>query len=139
MTTASVAVPRRYPGRLLLALGLAIAVLGLIGYWAQIAAQRLFAPWYLPATATLGVVLLVAALWQARSFWRVLALVLVVLIAGAEWTFVLGTRLPRYEGPVEVGKPFPEFATVRADGSAFTQRDLEGEQNSVLVFFRGRW
>ena len=25
------------------------------------------------------------------------------------------------------------------DGTSFTQRDLEGEQHSVLVFFRGRW
>jgi hypothetical protein len=28
---------------------------------------------------------------------------------------------------------------MRADGSPFTQRDLEGDQNNVMVFFRGRW
>jgi peroxiredoxin len=49
------------------------------------------------------------------------------------------TRLPLYKGPVAMGRPFPAFATVRADGSPFTQRDLQGDKNSVLVFFRGRW
>ena len=48
-------------------------------------------------------------------------------------------RLPAYTGPVAAGQPFPEFATQRADGSPFTQRDLEGDQNNVMVFFRGRW
>jgi hypothetical protein len=93
----------------------------------------------------LGVVFVAASLWQARTVWRVLGLVLVVLVAGAGWTFLLsptefgGTRLPAYAGPVAVGQPFPAFATTRADGSPFTQGDLEGHRNNVLVFFRGRW
>ncbi len=48
-------------------------------------------------------------------------------------------RLPAYTGPVTVGQSFPPFATTRSDGTAFTQSDLQGEANNVLVFFRGRW
>jgi hypothetical protein len=139
MTTSTAAVPRRYPGRLFLALGLACAALGVIGYVVQLSAERLFLPWYLPWSGTLGVFLLIVSLWQARTVWRVLALLLVMLFAGAEWMFIRAERLPPYTGPVAEGHPFPAFATVRADGTPFTEHDLEGEQNSVLVFFRGRW
>jgi len=131
--------PRRYSGRLLLFLGLAVAVLGIAAYVVQIWAQRLMAPWYVPAAATLGVVLLVASLLRRLTIWRVLALLLVTLLAAGEWVMLLGMRLPAYAGPVAEGKPFPEFTTARADGSAFTQQDLAGGQNTVLVFFRGRW
>jgi cytochrome oxidase Cu insertion factor (SCO1/SenC/PrrC family) len=110
-----------------------------VAYIVQIRAHRLTAPWYLPIAATIGLGLVAVSLWRARSVWRVLALVLVVLVAGAAWTFLLGTRLPPYTGPVAVGRPFPAFETVRADGTPFTQRDLQGKQNSVMVFFRGRW
>jgi hypothetical protein len=139
MTTSPTAAPGRFPGRLYLALGLGLAALGVLGYGAQLWAQHLKAPKYLPYSATLGAVLVVAALWQARSVWRVLALLLLLLLAGAEWTFVLGSRLPAYTGPVEVGRPFPAFATARSDGTPFTPRDLLGDRNHVLVFFRGRW
>ena len=46
-------------------------------------------PWYVPCLATLGAVLLVVSLWQRRTVWRVLALLLVVLLAGAEWLILL--------------------------------------------------
>ncbi|HJT76941.1 MAG TPA: hypothetical protein VJ739_07030 [Gemmataceae bacterium] len=105
----------------------------------QMAMQRLVTPWYLPAAGTLGVVLLAVSLWQARSVWRVLALVLVVLLAGAEWAMMVEMRLPAYTGPVAAGQTFPEFTTVRADGTPFTGHDLEGAPDNVLVFFRGRW
>jgi hypothetical protein len=139
MTTSPAAVPRRYPGRLFLALGLACTALGVIGYIVQISAERLFLPWYLPWSATLGVFLLIVSLAQARTVWRVLALLLVMLFAGAEWAFMVEERLPPYTGPIKVGESFPAFATLRADGTPFTQGDLEGDQNSVLVFFRGHW
>jgi hypothetical protein len=137
--TTSAPIPRRFPGRLFLALGLCLPILGILGYIAQLWAQRLTAPWYMPIAATLGVVLIAVALWQARSVWRILALLLVVLIAGAEWALMLEMRLPAYTGPVAAGQPFPEFAAQRADGAPFTQRDLEGDQKTVMVFFRGRW
>jgi hypothetical protein len=139
MTTPPVAAPRPFPGRLLPALGLAFSALGLLGYVVQLARQHLAAPWYMPALGTLGVVCVAVALWQRRTAWRWLSLVLVLLVAGAEWTFLLGTRLPPYTGPVAAGQPFPAFTTTRADGTPFTRRDLEGGQDNVLVFFRGRW
>jgi hypothetical protein len=122
------------------ALGLACLVLGPVGYFVQIKAERLFTPWYLPGLATFGAVLIIAALVQKCSIWRVLALLVAVLLAGAEWMFLLvAVRLPPYTGPVAVGQSFPSFSTLRADNSPFTQRDLEGGPNHVLVFFRGRW
>ena len=139
MTTSFTTSPRRFPGRLFLTLGLAVAVLGIVGYIVQLSTQRLSAPWYLPISATLGVVLVVVSLMERRTVWRVLALLLVVLIAAANWMFLLSTRLPAYAGPVAAGQPFPAFTTAPADGAPFTQRDLQGDKNHVLVFFRGRW
>ena len=77
-----------------MALGLGLAALGLFAYVAQVASHRLTTPWYLPASATVGAFLILLALWEARSLWRILGLLLVVLLAGAEWTFLLGSRLP---------------------------------------------
>jgi hypothetical protein len=139
MTTSSPAATRHYPGRLYLALGLAVPFLGVIAYVVQFSMERLTMPWYMPIAAVLGVLLVLASLWQARSVWRVVALLLVVLIAGAEGLFLIGMRLPKYEGPVAEGQPFPAFKTARADGSEFTERDLQGDKHNVLVFFRGRW
>jgi peroxiredoxin len=48
-------------------------------------------------------------------------------------------RLPPYAGPVAVGRPFPAFEARRADGKPFSQVDVTGDQQNVLVFFRGRW
>src|SRR5690242_6445283 len=139
MTTSPAPAPARSRGRLLLFLGLGIAALGLIGYAVQLSVQRLTAPWYMPAAATLGVALVVVSLWQRRTVWRVLALLLVLLLAGGEWASLLALRAPAYAGPVAAGQPFPAFTTTRADGTPFTEGDLEGDQNTVLVSFRGRW
>jgi cytochrome oxidase Cu insertion factor (SCO1/SenC/PrrC family) len=110
-----------------------------LGYAVQLWVQRLLTPWYLPASATLAVVCLLVSLWQTRTAWRALALVLVVLFAGATWAFLLVARLPAYTGPITVGQPFPAFTTTPPDGAVFTQRNLEGDPDKVLVFFRGRW
>src|SRR5580693_7981422 len=99
MTAPSAKAPGR-PGGMLLALGLVLAALGVIGYAAQLWANRLAAPWYMPILGTLGLVCLASALWQARSVWRVLALLLVLLLCGAEWAFLLKTRQPDYTGPL---------------------------------------
>ena len=139
MMTSSPSPPRRYPGRLWLALGLLLAVLGIAAYAVQLSVHRLSSPWYVPCAATVGAVFVALSLWRAPTVWRVLALVLLVLLAGAESAFLAALRLPAYTGPVAAGRPFPAFATIRADGSPFTQTDLEGDQDTVLVFFRGRW
>jgi hypothetical protein len=139
MTTSSPAATRHYPGRLYLALGLIVPFLAVIAYVVQIQMERLTMPWYVPIAAVLGVLLILASLSLARSVWRILALVLVVFIAGAEGFFLMKMRLPEYKGPAVAGQPFPSFKTLRADGSDFTDRDLQGDKNNVLVFFRGRW
>jgi hypothetical protein len=139
MSTTSLAAKRQYPGRLYLLLGVAIAFFGVVAYAVQFSMQRLTMPWYMPIAATLGVVLVIASLSQALSVWRVLGLLVVAGLAGFEWWMLLGMRLPEYNGPVAQGQAFPAFKTARADGSEFTERDLEGDKNNVLVFFRGRW
>jgi hypothetical protein len=126
-------------GRLLLLLGLSLAVLGVGAFAVQMSLKRLMAPWYMPALALLGVILVVISLVERRTVWRALALFAVVLLAGAELAFLYAVRLPAYTGPIAVGRPFPAFETLRADGTSFSQRDLAGDRNNVLVFFRGRW
>jgi hypothetical protein len=138
-TLSPAAAPRGGPGRLLLALGFGLTALGVVVFVVLLRTRHLVTPWYLPLSATLGAACAAAALWQRRTLWRWLALVLVLLVAGAAWALLLTTRLPAYAGPVTPGKPFPAFATVRADGTAFTQRDLRGDHDNVMVFFRGRW
>ena len=119
--------------------GLGLTVLGVAAYAIQLALQRLMLPWYMPAAALLGVALVVASLWKRRTVWRVLALVVVVLLAGFELMALNAMRLPPYVGPIAVGRPFPAFEARRADGTPFTQNDLIGDQHHALVFFRGRW
>jgi len=87
----------------------------------------------------LGAILLAVALWQKRTVWRIVLLIMLLLFAGAEWTFLFAMKLPAYDGPVAEGKAFPKFTTERADGTPFTERDLQDGRNHVLVFFRGRW
>ena len=131
--------PGRVRGLLFLLVGLAVTVLGIVAYSVQISLERLSAPWYMPALGTLGVLLVVISLCERRTVWRVLALLGIVFLAFAEWGTLFAFRLPAYAGPVAVGRPFPAFETERADGTPFTQTNLTGDRNSVLVFFRGRW
>ncbi len=77
--------PQRFRGRLFLLLGLGLAVLGVVAYVVQISLERLMAPWYMPALASLGVVLVVMSVLERRTAWRGFALLAVVLLAGAEW------------------------------------------------------
>ncbi|HJT32257.1 MAG TPA: hypothetical protein VJ783_09465 [Pirellulales bacterium] len=139
MTTASdVEIPRS-SGRWLVVCGLGLALLAIAAYAAQFAAHRLLTPWYLPVATTLGAVLIGAALGRRRGIGRWAALVVVALLAGAEWLFLFATRLPEYTGPVAVGERFPSFEITRADGTPFAGADLRDDGNNVLVFFRGRW
>ena len=126
-------------GRLLMLAGLGLAVLGVAAYPVQLSLRRLMLPWYMPAAALLGVALVVASLWERRTVWRVLALGVVVLLAGFELMALNATRLQPYSGPIEVGRPLPAFEARRADGAHFTQNYLIGDQHHTLVFFRGRW
>jgi hypothetical protein len=139
MTSSANAARNLLLGPHLVRLGLVLAFFGVIAYGLQITAKRLMAPWYMPTLAALGVVVVVASLVERRTVWRWVALLAVVLLTGAELALFYALRLPPYTGPILVGRPFPEFEAKVADGTAFTQRDLSGDQNSALVFFRGRW
>jgi hypothetical protein len=120
-------------------MGLALAVLGIVIFAVQISRQRLAMPWYMPAMASLGVVLVVASLLERRTVWRVLGLLAILLLTSAEVALVYMSRLPPYTGPIAVGEPFPTFQASRSDGAPFTEPDLAGDRNNVMVFFRGRW
>jgi hypothetical protein len=129
----------RFRGRLFLLSGVALSVLGVAAYAVQMSLQKLMAPWYMPVLAWLGVAFVAVSLAERRTIVRVVALLAVGLLACAELGLFYAVRLPSYTGPVTVGRPFPAFEAMRADGTPFSQRDLVGDQNSVIVFFRGRW
>ena len=130
----------RHPGRPLLLLGVFLAVAGpALMMLLTFAAKILITNWYGPLLGTLGVALIVLALLRSRSIWRWTAVVIFTLLAGFQWWALLAMRTPAYTGPVKDGQPFPAFATALADGSTFTQADLQGDQNTVMVFFRGHW
>src|SRR5262245_26580241 len=130
----------RHPGRSLLLLGVLAAVAGpVLMILLTFAAKILITPWYAPLLGTLGVALIVLALLRSRSIWRWTAVVLFTLFVGFQWWALLAMRLPAYTGPVKDGVPFPAFTTTLADRSPFTQNDLRGDQNTVMVFCRGHW
>ena len=130
----------RHPGRSLLLVGVFLAVAGpVLMILLMFAAKILITPWYAPLLGTLGVALIVLAIVRSRSIWRWTAVVIFTALAGFGWWALFAMRLPAYTGPVKDGQSFPAFATTLADGSAFTQDDLQGDQNTVMVFFRGHW
>src|SRR5207253_3736551 len=127
-------------GRRYLVFGLGLVFLGPALYIFQLWARLLRTPWYAPVLATAGVALLLIAVLRRRNIWRIAALALGILLAGFQWHFLLWeSKVPAYHGPVAVGAPFPAFTTSLADSSPFNQDNLRGEQNTALVFFRGRW
>jgi hypothetical protein len=130
----------QHPGRSLILLGELLAIAGpVLMIVLMFAAKILIAPWYSPLLGTLGVALIILALIRSRSIWRWTAVVIFTLLAGFQWWALLAMRTPAYTGPVKDGQSFPAFTTTLADGSAFTQDDLKGGQNTVMVFFRGHW
>jgi hypothetical protein len=129
-----------HPGRSLLFLGMFVAVAGtLLMFVLTFAAKILITPWYAPVLGTLGVALIILALTRLRSIWRWSAVVIFTLFVGVQWWALFAMRTPPYTGPVKKGEPFPAFATMLADGSEFTQNNLKGDKNTVMIFFRGRW
>jgi hypothetical protein len=135
----SITTMTRPRGRLFMLLGLGLAALGIAAYVLQLWLRRLSVPWYMPAAALLGAALVAASLRESRSAWRILALVVVLILGGLEVMALNSMRLPRYTGPVAVGKPFPAFEAKLADGSPFTRASLAGDRATAMVFFRGRW
>src|SRR5262249_44005509 len=122
----------RHLGRSLLLLGVFLAVAGpVLMILLTFAAKILITPWYAPLLGTVGVALIILALTRSRSIWRWTAVVIFTLFVAFQWYALLAMRTPAYTGPVKDGEPFPAFATTLADGSAFTQAHLPGDQNTV--------
>lgn len=132
--------PPKSPRRGLVTAGAILAFGVLLAYGLQFVMGLLSVPWYVPITGTIGALMLLVAAAAKRSFMRVALVVLALVFAGVEWTYLLSwSVLPAYVGPVEAGQQFPNFAAMRTDGARFTQDNLHGEMNTLLVFFRGRW
>jgi hypothetical protein len=140
-TSTPVQAPPRSSGRAWLWLGIAVGLLAPAAYAAQLyVLHRLKSPWYVPILGTVGAAFVLFALTRRRGVGRIVAAVLLVALAAGQWAFLLAlSKTPPYAGPLEVGKPFPPFATKLSDGSTFNQDDLKGGQPTVMVFFRGRW
>jgi hypothetical protein len=108
--------------------------------------KHMSVPWYAPALATLGALLLVVAVASRLTITRVIALVLVVALAGFQWyVLVVAMKLPDYQGPAR-GDPFPAFSATLADSKSstddsrsFTDANLRDGSRRAMVFFRGRW
>src|SRR5437868_1416526 len=122
----------RHPGRAVLLLGVLAGIAGpALMVLLMFAAKILITPWYAPLLGTLGVALILLSLMRSRSLWRWTAVVVFGLLATFQWWALLAMRTPAYTGPVKDAQPFPAFASTLADGSAFTQADLTGDQNTV--------
>lgn len=142
MTDVSTIAPAtdRSRGRGLLWVGITVGLLGIPLYVVQFRLGMFTVPWYQPALATLGALVLLGAVARRRSITRLIALALVVAFAGLDWYFLLSmSKLPSYEGPARVGQKMPAFRTAKADGGPFTDNDLQDGKFTVLVFNRGRW
>jgi hypothetical protein len=97
-------------------------------------------PWYALALSTVGVGLLLVAVIRRAGIARIIFLGLFGLFCAFQWFLVVFmSKLPAYEGPARVGDKLPTFTTTLADGSSFTEKNLESGQPSVLVFYRGHW
>jgi hypothetical protein len=138
--TSPPAAPPKAGGRPLLWLGLLAAVAGLPLYVFQLSANNLMTPWYAPALAALGTAIILLSLARRRTVWRGAALLFAVLLTAGECWFLFSlARLPADTGRIAKDQELPEFTAHRADGKPFTQADLKGDKDTILVFFRGRW
>ena len=132
--------PRRHSGLAFLILGMLLAVAGPAIYAIQVQNKSLLAPWYVPILATLGAFSMIWSSVQRRTIWRWGTACMGLLFAAFLWLMMLvGMATPPYQGPVTMGQPFPRFETRLASGDVFQQGDLQGDKNTVLVFYRGHW
>ena len=121
-------------------MGILAAFAGLPLYLIQVEAANLTLPWYAPVLAWFGTALVLLSLLRRRTVWRVVGLLFVLFLAVGEcWALLSYSRLSADTGRIAVKQQLPEFTAFRADGTQFTRDDLKGEQDTVLVFFRGRW
>ena len=99
-TAPPAAAVRRSPGKLYVALGILLVLLGPLLYFVQLYEKILRTPWYAPALAAVGVALLLLAIVRRFTVWRLIALVVFGLFAGLQWFFLLSVaKTPAYSGP----------------------------------------
>ncbi|MSU78732.1 MAG: hypothetical protein EXS16_11645 [Gemmataceae bacterium] len=140
-TSTSTPAPRTWP---LIVAGTVFLVLGPVIYGTQIAMGQLVTPWYLPAFATVGVVLMMAAFVRRpgvlRGVLRGVLVALALLPTVFAWLVIaIFSRTPEYTGPARVGEKLPTFAAHYADGREFSDRVLATGRPAVLLFYRGHW
>ena len=133
--------PDRSRGRGYFWLGLFLCVLGIGLAAVQLAVLKLtVTPWYSPALATIGAIVLLLSSSVRPTIPRVFFFVLVAAFAGLQWHALTNLmKLPEYQGPVAAGKSIPAFTSTSADGKPFTEADLRDGSRRAMVFFRGRW
>lgn len=120
---------------LVLSLGTVAAFVALLSLWAI----PIRPAWYLGALV-LAAVLAVAAVWRARRWLTVSALVVSVLLLGfAGFFHFVGMRVPEGRTQLVVGQPAPDFTLPDAARRPVTLSDYRGKQPVVLVFYRGYW
>jgi hypothetical protein len=131
----------RSRGRSWLWLGVGLFLLGVVLFFVQaFLFKHLATPWYMPILFTVGALSALVSVRQRPTWIRVIALVVLALFSAFEWYFILSmSRLPEYNGPVQVDTKIPEFTTTFADGGPFTEKDLQKGTPTVLVFYRGHW
>src|SRR4029450_3036829 len=106
-------------------LGIGLCLLSVIAVFVQWGVGWLRTPWYSPVLATLGAFLLTFPGRHRRVWVRIISLAFVAL-AVFGWFFVVErASLPEYRGPARGGQPVPAFQTKLADGSDFTEKNLQ--------------
>ena len=137
-TTPSIS--QRSQGRAYFWAGLGACLLGVALVIAQFTLLKyLDMPWYSPALASLGALLLLVAVASRPTILRVIVLLLVAAFAGMQWyLMVWKMKLPAYEGP-RAGQQMPSFTAALADGTPITDADFRDGSRHVMTFFRGRW
>jgi hypothetical protein len=95
--------------------------------------------WYLSALA-LATVFATAAVWRARRWLTVAALVVSALLLTLAGFFnFVAMRVPLTRTHLAVGQPAPDFTLPDAAGRPVRLADYRGRQPVLLVFYRGYW
>lgn len=120
--------------------GIALFVVGPVWFVVQFRLKHLGPAWYVPILSSAGLLLLILSVVQRGGIVRTVFLILFAIVCGFEWfAFTVATRSPAYTGPAQPGRKVPQFVAQLADGTPFTNAELEKGTATVLVFFRGHW
>ncbi len=130
--------PRGWP---LFLLGMLVFCAGPVVYAVQVVGLRqAVMPWAMLALTSAGVVLMATSLVRRFSIARTIGCVVFLALTGFQWLFFLViAKTPPYTGPAQTGARPPAFTAKLADGRPFSNADLGGGQDTVLLFFRGFW